>query len=166
METRGRPQTAAVRKPLERADGDPRAKLVERPLPPRAERSATVATLRPQPRRAGSDYEERPWGNFETVERGERYRVKRIVVKPGGQLSLQMHYHRAEHWIVVSGAAIVTRDNTRSFLRENEAIYIPVGSTHRIENPGKTPLIFVEVQIGGYLEEDDIVRFEDRYGRE
>ncbi len=111
------------------------------------------------------DYEERPWGSFETVDRGERYRVKRIVVKPGGQLSLQMHYHRAEHWIIVSGAAVVTRDDMRMLVRENEAVYIPIGMRHRIENPGKTPLCLVEVQVGSYLEEDDIVRLEDRYGR-
>jgi mannose-6-phosphate isomerase-like protein (cupin superfamily) len=167
METRGRPQTAAVRKPLERAEAEPRAKLVERPLP-RAERSGTVVqpAFRAPPRRPSVDFEERPWGNFETVDLGDRYRVKRIEVKPGGQLSLQMHYHRAEHWIIVSGAAIVTRDSTRTLLRENEAVFIPVGMRHRIENPGKTPLVLVEVQIGGYLEEDDIVRFEDRYGRE
>jgi len=111
------------------------------------------------------DAEDRPWGSFETVDRGERYRVKRIVVKPGGQLSLQMHYHRAEHWIIVSGAAVVTRDDMRMLVRENEAVYIPIGMRHRIENPGKTPLCLVEVQVGSYLEEDDIVRLEDRYGR-
>jgi len=111
------------------------------------------------------DYEDRPWGSFETVDRGERYRVKRIVVKPGGQLSLQMHYHRAEHWIVVSGAAVVTRDDMRMLVRENEAVHIPIGMRHRVENPGKTPLCLVEIQIGSYLEEDDIVRLEDRYGR-
>jgi mannose-6-phosphate isomerase-like protein (cupin superfamily) len=168
METRGRPQTA-VRKPLERDEAQSRAKLVERPPLTRAaaQGSGTVVqnAFRPQPRRTTTDFEERPWGTFETVDRGERYRVKRIVVKPGGQLSLQMHYHRAEHWIIVAGAAIVTRDNTRLLARENEAIFIPVGMRHRIENPGKTPLVLVEVQLGAYLEEDDIVRFEDRYGR-
>jgi len=163
METRGRPETAA-RKPAER-NAQLRARLVERPA--RAQGSATVVqnAFRPQPHRVGSDFEERPWGTFETVDLGDRYRVKRIVVKPGGQLSLQMHYHRAEHWIIVSGAAIVTRDATRILARENEAIFIPVGMRHRIENPGKTPLVLVEVQVGSYLEEDDIVRFEDRYGR-
>jgi mannose-1-phosphate guanylyltransferase/mannose-6-phosphate isomerase len=143
---------------------------VERASPSRApsQASATVVqnTFRPQPRRTSTDFEERPWGTFETVDLGERYRVKRIVVKPGGQLSLQMHYHRAEHWIIVSGAAIVTRDNTRTLVRENEAVFIAVGMRHRVENPGKTPLVLVEVQVGSYLEEDDIVRFEDRYGRQ
>lgn len=156
METRGRPQ-AAVRKPLGSV-------APQRAVPQGG--ATVVQTAFPQARRPSSDYEERPWGTFETVDRGDRYRVKRIVVKPGGQLSLQMHYHRAEHWIIVSGAAIVTRSNARQFVRENEAIFIPVGMTHRIENPGKTPLVLVEVQIGSYLEEDDIVRFEDRYGRE
>ena len=167
METRGKPETV-VRKPIDR-EAQLRTRLVERPSSVRQPTpgSATVVktAFRPQARVPASDFEARPWGTFETVDRGERYRVKRIVVNPGGQLSLQMHYHRAEHWIIVSGAAIVTRDEQRTLARENETIFISVGMRHRIENPGKVPLVLVEVQVGSYLEEDDIVRFEDRYGR-
>lgn len=107
----------------------------------------------------------RPWGSYETVERGERHQVKRITVKPGGKLSLQMHHHRAEHWVIVSGTARVTRGDDTFTLDENESTYIPVGEVHRIENPGSAPLEFIEVQSGSYLGEDDIVRFEDTYGR-
>ena len=108
----------------------------------------------------------RPWGTFEGVDRGERYQVKRITVKPGAQLSLQYHHHRAEHWIVVKGVAKVTRDDETFLLRENESTYIPLGAVHRLENPGKTMLELIEVQSGAYLGEDDIVRVEDVYGRE
>ena len=108
----------------------------------------------------------RPWGTFEGVDRGERYQVKRITVKPGAQLSLQYHHHRAEHWIVVKGVAKVTRDEDTFLLRENESTYIPLGAVHRLENPGKTQLELIEVQSGTYLGEDDIVRVEDVYGRE
>ncbi len=108
----------------------------------------------------------RPWGNYETVDFGERYQVKRIVVKPGASLSLQMHHHRAEHWIVVRGTAEVTRGEDTFLLSENESTYIPIGTTHRLVNPGKLPLELIEVQSGTYLGEDDIVRFEDIYGRE
>ncbi|MEM7219808.1 MAG: mannose-1-phosphate guanylyltransferase/mannose-6-phosphate isomerase [Pseudomonadota bacterium] len=107
----------------------------------------------------------RPWGSYESVEVGERYQVKRIRVKPGASLSLQMHYHRAEHWIVVTGTAVVHRDEEEHVLSENESIYIPLGATHRLTNPGKLPLELIEVQVGSYLGEDDIVRFEDVYGR-
>ena len=107
----------------------------------------------------------RPWGSYESVDTGERFQVKRIVVKPGAKLSLQMHHHRAEHWIVVSGTAMVTCDDKQFLLEENQSTYIPLGSTHRLENPGKMPLHLIEVQSGGYLGEDDIVRFEDTYGR-
>lgn len=107
----------------------------------------------------------RPWGYYQTVDLGDRYQVKRIMVKPGAQLSLQMHYHRAEHWIVVSGTARITRDDETKLLRENESTYIPQGTTHRLENPGRLPLHLIEVQSGAYLGEDDIVRFEDSYGR-
>jgi mannose-1-phosphate guanylyltransferase/mannose-6-phosphate isomerase len=107
----------------------------------------------------------RPWGSYESVDTGDRFQVKRIVVKPGARLSLQMHHHRAEHWVVVSGAALVTCDDREFLLQENESTYIPQGSRHRLENPGKVPLHLVEVQSGGYLGEDDIVRFEDTYGR-
>jgi mannose-1-phosphate guanylyltransferase len=107
----------------------------------------------------------RPWGSYESVGQGERYQVKRIKVKPGEQLSLQMHHHRAEHWIVVRGTAEVTRGEDVFMLAENESTYIPLGIRHRLANPGKLPLELVEVQVGAYLGEDDIVRFEDRYGR-
>jgi mannose-1-phosphate guanylyltransferase/mannose-6-phosphate isomerase len=107
----------------------------------------------------------RPWGSYESVDAGERFQVKRIIVKPGAQLSLQMHHHRAEHWVVVSGVARVTCDERQFLLQENESTYIPLGSRHRLENPGKVPLHLIEVQSGGYLGEDDIVRFEDTYGR-
>jgi len=107
----------------------------------------------------------RPWGYYQTVDLGERYQVKRIMVKPGAQLSLQMHFHRAEHWIVVSGTARITRGQETKLLRENESTYIPQGTTHRLENPGRLPLHLIEVQSGGYLGEDDIVRLEDSYGR-
>jgi mannose-1-phosphate guanylyltransferase / mannose-6-phosphate isomerase len=108
----------------------------------------------------------RPWGSYDSVENGERFQVKRLKVKPGGTLSLQMHHHRAEHWIVVSGTARITRGEEVFLLEENQSTYIPIGVRHRIENPGKIPLHIIEVQSGSYLGEDDIVRFEDRYGRE
>jgi mannose-1-phosphate guanylyltransferase / mannose-6-phosphate isomerase len=107
----------------------------------------------------------RPWGSYDSVDSGERFQVKRLSVKPGGVLSLQMHHHRAEHWIVVQGAARITRNDETCLLAENESTFIPVGATHRIENPGKVPLHIIEVQSGSYLGEDDIVRFEDNYGR-
>ncbi|NBC13766.1 MAG: mannose-1-phosphate guanylyltransferase/mannose-6-phosphate isomerase [Gammaproteobacteria bacterium] len=107
----------------------------------------------------------RPWGAFESIGGGARYQVKRLTVSPGESLSLQMHHHRAEHWIVVSGAARVTCDDRTFLLAENQSTYIPVGATHRLENPGKVPLEIIEVQSGGYLGEDDIVRFEDVYNR-
>jgi mannose-1-phosphate guanylyltransferase / mannose-6-phosphate isomerase len=107
----------------------------------------------------------RPWGTYDGIERGERFQVKRIVVEPGAALSLQMHYHRAEHWIVVRGTARVTRGEESFLLTENESTYIPPGTKHRLQNPGKMPLEIIEVQSGAYLGEDDIVRFEDAYGR-
>ncbi len=107
----------------------------------------------------------RPWGAYDSVDSGERFQVKRLTVKPGAKLSLQMHYHRAEHWVVVRGTARVTRDDETILLRENESVYIPLGVTHRLENPGKTMLEVIEVQSGSYLGEDDIVRFDDTYGR-
>lgn len=107
----------------------------------------------------------RPWGWYDSVDAGERFQVKRIVVKPGAALSLQMHHHRAEHWIVVSGTAKVTQGDKTFLLSENESTYIPLGTTHRLENPGKVALEMIEVQSGSYLGEDDIVRFEDVYGR-
>ncbi len=107
----------------------------------------------------------RPWGAYDSIDNGERFQVKRITVKPGASLSLQMHHHRAEHWIVVSGTAEVTRGDEVILLTENQSTYIPLGVTHRLRNPGKLPLELIEVQSGGYLGEDDIVRFEDTYGR-
>lgn len=107
----------------------------------------------------------RPWGWYDSIDAGPRFQVKRIVVKPGGILSLQMHHHRAEHWIVVSGTAKVTRGEDVYLLKENESTFIPLGTTHRLENPGAVPLEMIEVQSGSYLGEDDIVRFEDVYGR-
>ncbi len=107
----------------------------------------------------------RPWGSYDGIDHGDRFQVKRITVKPGAVLSLQMHHHRAEHWIVVEGTARVTRGEDEFLLGENESTYIPMGMTHRLENPGKMPLHLIEVQSGAYLGEDDIVRFEDTYGR-
>ena len=107
----------------------------------------------------------RPWGDYEGIDDGSRYQVKRLTVKPGAQLSLQMHHHRAEHWIVVTGTAKVTRGEEVFILSENESTYIPLGTTHRLENPGTIPLEIIEVQSGSYLGEDDIVRFEDVYNR-
>lgn len=107
----------------------------------------------------------RPWGSYEGVAHGARFQVKRIVVRPSAKLSLQKHYHRAEHWVVVAGTAIVERDQERILLRENESVYLPLGCVHRLENPGMIPLTLIEVQSGPYLGEDDIVRIEDTYGR-
>ncbi len=107
----------------------------------------------------------RPWGFYDSIDSGDRFQVKRIVVKPGGTLSLQMHHHRAEHWIVVRGTARVTRGDEVFLLSENQSTYIPLGVVHRLENPGKVALEMIEVQSGSYLGEDDIVRFEDNYGR-
>ena len=107
----------------------------------------------------------RPWGSYEGIDAGERFQVKRIIVNPGAKLSLQMHHHRAEHWIVVAGTARVTCGDKEFLLYENESTFIPLGNRHRLENPGKVPLHLIEVQSGTYLGEDDIVRFEDSYGR-
>jgi mannose-1-phosphate guanylyltransferase / mannose-6-phosphate isomerase len=108
----------------------------------------------------------RPWGWFESLATGDRFQVKRIVVNAGAALSLQSHHHRAEHWIVVQGTARVTCGETVKLLSENESIYIPLGATHRLENPGKLPMVLIEVQTGSYLGEDDIIRYEDVYARE
>ena len=107
----------------------------------------------------------RPWGWFESIARGERFQVKRILVHPGAALSLQSHHHRSEHWIVVQGTAKVTVNETVQLVTENESVYIPLGSVHRMENPGKLPMVLIEVQTGAYLGEDDILRYEDRYAR-
>jgi mannose-1-phosphate guanylyltransferase / mannose-6-phosphate isomerase len=107
----------------------------------------------------------RPWGSYHSVDVGDRFQVKRIVVKQGGRLSLQLHHHRAEHWIVVRGTARVTIGDEIKFVYENESIYVPSGAQHRLENPGKIDLELIEVQTGSYLGEDDIVRLEDDYHR-
>ena len=107
----------------------------------------------------------RPWGCFQGIDFADRYQVKRISVRPGASLSLQMHHHRAEHWVVVKGTAKVTCGDKTFILSENESTYIPIGEKHRLENPGQIPLDIIEIQSGSYLGEDDIVRFEDVYGR-
>jgi mannose-1-phosphate guanylyltransferase len=107
----------------------------------------------------------RPWGHYDSIDIGERFQVKRITVKPGAKLSVQMHHHRAEHWIVVLGSAMVTINKETKLYTENQSCYIPIGAIHALENPGKLPLELIEVQSGSYLGEDDIVRFEDKYGR-
>lgn len=107
----------------------------------------------------------RPWGSYEGVDLGERFQVKRLIVRPGAALSLQKHMHRAEHWVVVCGTAQVTIDGEERLVHENESTYIPIGAVHRLANPGKIPLELVEVQTGSYLGEDDIIRIEDVYGR-
>jgi mannose-1-phosphate guanylyltransferase / mannose-6-phosphate isomerase len=129
---------------------------------------ALVNELKKQNRYETSLHREvfRPWGSYDSVDSGERFQVKRLMVKPGASMSLQLHHHRAEHWIVVSGTARITRGEETFLLEENQSTYIPVGTKHRIENPGMIPLHIIEVQSGSYLGEDDIVRFEDRYGRE
>ena len=107
----------------------------------------------------------RPWGSFISIIEELRWKVKIILVKPGEKLSLQMHHHRSEHWVVVSGTAKVEVDNKIEILSENESVYIPLGSKHRLSNPGKISLNLIEVQSGSYIGEDDIVRFKDTYGR-
>ncbi|MEF9962885.1 MAG: mannose-1-phosphate guanylyltransferase/mannose-6-phosphate isomerase [Comamonas sp.] len=126
-----------------------------------------VAALKAQNRSMASAHRKvhRPWGWYDSIDSGSRFQVKRIVVNPGGQLSLQMHHHRAEHWIVVKGTAEVTNGEQTFLLGENESTFIPLGHVHRLANPGKVPLEIIEVQSGSYLGEDDIVRFEDTYGR-
>ena len=109
--------------------------------------------------------EERPWGWYEVIDQGDRFKVKNIEVKPGHRLSLQKHHHRTEHWIVVSGSAEVQLNDARQLIGENQSTYIPLGCKHRLSNPGKIPLKIIEVQSGSYLGEDDIVRFDDVYGR-
>jgi len=126
-----------------------------------------VETLRQRGRREVLESSKgyRPWGTFETVTTGDRFRVKHIVVEPGGRLSLQMHCHRAEHWVVVRGTALVEVNEEAHLRHENESVFVPVGAKHRVENPGKIPLELIEVQVGSYLGEDDITRFDDAYGR-
>jgi mannose-1-phosphate guanylyltransferase/mannose-6-phosphate isomerase len=126
-----------------------------------------VAQLTSQKRSEATEHMRsyRPWGSYQRIDLGGRYQVKRITVNPGSKLSLQSHFHRAEHWVVVSGTARVTVDETVKVLTENQSIYIPLGAVHRMENPGKIPLELIEVQSGSYLGEDDIVRYEDVYNR-
>ncbi len=126
-----------------------------------------VETLKQQNRTEHFCHREvyRPWGKYDSIDHAERYQVKRITVKPGQKLSIQMHHHRAEHWIVVSGTARIHKGKDNFLLSENESVYIPLGEIHALENPGKVPLELIEVQSGSYLGEDDIVRFEDMYGR-
>lgn len=107
----------------------------------------------------------RPWGSYTILDESSQFKIKRIEVNPGGKLSLQMHHHRSEHWIVVSGMALVINDDRTFFLSKNESTFISAGHQHRLENPGLLNLVMIEVQSGEYLEEDDIVRFEDHYGR-
>jgi mannose-6-phosphate isomerase-like protein (cupin superfamily) len=111
------------------------------------------------------EYDERPWGNYQVLDEGTGYKVKRIVVHPGGRLSLQRHEHRSEHWVIVAGLARVTRDHEVFDLGARESLDIPVGAAHRLENPGQQPLVMIEVQSGSYLGEDDIQRLADDYGR-
>ena len=129
--------------------------------------SELVAKLKAGKRPEATDHKRvhRPWGYYESIDMGERFQVKRIVVSPGGMLSLQKHRHRAEHWVVVRGTAEVTIGETVKAVHENESIYIPIGSVHRLANQGKIPLELIEVQTGSYLGEDDIVRIEDVYKR-
>lgn len=128
---------------------------------------ALVDQLKNEQRSEAEQHREiyRPWGKYDAVDQGDRYQVKRITVNPGAKLSVQMHHHRAEHWIVVSGTAKIIIDGTEKLLSENQSTYVPVGSIHSLENPGKVPVEMIEVQSGSYLGEDDIVRFEDIYGR-
>ena len=127
-----------------------------------------VTQLSAQKRDEAADHHRvhRPWGCYREIDQSERYQVKRITVKPGASLSLQMHHHRAEHWIVVRGTAQVTRGDQTFLLSENQSTYIPLGEKHRLENPGRIPLELIEVQSGSYLGEDDITRYDDFYGRE
>ena len=108
----------------------------------------------------------RPWGWFESIVVGQRFQVKRILVHPGAALSLQSHFHRSEHWIVVEGTAKVTVDDEVKLVTENESVYIPLGAVHRMENPGRVPMVLIEVQTGAYVGEDDIIRYEDVYARD
>jgi len=126
-----------------------------------------VARLRQAGRTEATDHRRayRPWGHFESIDAGERFQVKRLVVTPGGTLSLQKHLHRAEHWVVVRGTADVTVGEQKKIVHENESVYIPIGAVHRLANPGKIPLELIEVQTGSYFGEDDIIRLEDVYRR-
>jgi len=117
-------------------------------------------------REEDSSFEERPWGSFEVLDEFKRFKVKKITVKPSKKLSLQRHYHRAEHWVVVVGTAIVTKGEEEILVTEDQSIYIPVNTVHRLYNPGKIDLEIIEIQTGSYLEEDDIIRLKDDYERD
>ena len=110
-------------------------------------------------------YSHRPWGNYSSISEGKNWQVKKIIVDKGESLSLQLHNHRSEHWVVVSGKALIEIEGVKRLLNKNESAYIPLGSKHRLSNPGNSPLILIEVQSGDYLGEDDIMRFQDKYGR-
>ena len=127
-----------------------------------------VAVLKRKNAKQATEFrkDHRPWGWFESLVSGERFQVKRIHVHPGGALSLQSHHHRAEHWVVVEGTARVTIGDEVKLVAENESVYIPLGTVHRLENPGKLPIVLIEVQTGSYLGEDDIIRYEDVYSRD
>ena len=126
-----------------------------------------VTTLKAEGRREGSGHRKvyRPWGWYDSLEQGDRFQVKRIMVNPGAILSLQLHRHRSEHWVIVQGTARVTCGDKTIILNENQSVFIPVGEKHRVENSGQVALEIIEVQSGSYLGEDDIVRLEDQYGR-
>ncbi|MFY2822348.1 cupin domain-containing protein, partial [Ruegeria sp. MALMAid1280] len=134
-----------------------RAQDVKKAVTALKEKGAAQATAFPK--------DHRPWGWFESLVVGDRFQVKRIHVHPGASLSLQSHFHRSEHWIVVEGTARVTIDDHQQLVTENQSVYIPLGAVHRMENPGKVPMVLIEVQTGTYLGEDDIVRYEDVYAR-
>ena len=129
------------------------------------QRAVAVLKERKAPQAETFPKDHRPWGWFESLVVGSRFQVKRIVVHPGAALSLQSHFHRSEHWIVVEGTARVTVDSVVKLVTENESVYIPLGAVHRMENPGKLPMVLIEVQTGSYVGEDDIVRYEDVYAR-
>jgi mannose-6-phosphate isomerase-like protein (cupin superfamily) len=144
----------------------PDAVLVARKSDSQRVREAVSALkARGAPQATSSPRDHRPWGWFESLVVAERFQVKRICVHPGAALSLQSHVHRAEHWIVVAGTARVTVDGESRLLAENQSVYVPLGSVHRLENPGKVPMVLIEVQTGSYLGEDDIIRYEDVYAR-
>jgi mannose-1-phosphate guanylyltransferase/mannose-6-phosphate isomerase len=126
-----------------------------------------IEKLKEENRKEAIEHQEifRPWGSYKTLETGDRYRIKRVVVKPGESLSLQMHHHRTEHWVVIRGTAQVTIGDKTFFVHEGESTFVPKSTLHRLANLGKVPLELIEVQNGEYVEEDDIVRFEDKYGR-
>lgn len=133
--------------------------------PPAREKSAHSVALLSGSRHNPLVTEERPWGSWTVLEEGPRYKIKRLEVSPGERLSLQMHYHRSEHWVVVAGTARVRVGEREIYIHPNQSTFVPPATVHRVENPGSVPLVMIEIQTGDYLEEDDIVRFQDDYGR-